>query len=83
MAESEAIPPPLEMGETMMMGLRLAEGVSASQFEVRFGAGLEDVYRDELIKLRGLGLLDWDGEMARLTARGRLLGNQVFQHFLP
>lgn len=81
--EAERIPRPLEMGETMMMGLRLAEGMRADRFQTRFGSGLEDVYREELTDLRKLGLLDWDGEVARLTERGRLLGNQVFQRFLP
>jgi oxygen-independent coproporphyrinogen-3 oxidase len=81
--ERETIPRPLAMGETMMMGLRLAEGVRGDRFQARFGVSLEDVYREEVIDLENLGLLDWDGEVARLTARGRLLGNQAFQRFLP
>jgi oxygen-independent coproporphyrinogen-3 oxidase len=28
------------------------------------------------------GLLDFDGARARLTARGRLISNEVFQEFL-
>jgi oxygen-independent coproporphyrinogen-3 oxidase len=82
-AEREAIALPLEVGETMMMGLRTAEGVHTTRFEARFGSSPEDIYGDELIELRALGLLDWDGEVARLTARGRLLGNRVFERFLP
>ena len=81
--EAEPIPPQLEMGETMMMGLRLMEGVSDARFRGSFGLGLEDVYGDELAEMQRLGLLTWDGEAARLTRRGRLLGNQVFQRFLP
>ena len=67
----------------MMMGLRLMEGVSDARFRGSFGLGLEDVYGDELAEMQRLGLLTWDGEAARLTRRGRLLGNQVFQRFLP
>jgi len=81
--ESEDIPPRLEMGETMMLGLRLAEGVSDARFRARFDQGLEATFGSELAALRDLGLLEWDGQVARLTARGRLLGNQVFQQFLP
>ena len=81
--DEEAISRPLEMGETMMMGLRLVEGVSEERFRSRFGQGLVDVFGAELRLLSGLGLLEWDGRAARLTPRGRLLGNQVFQHFLP
>jgi oxygen-independent coproporphyrinogen-3 oxidase len=72
----------LEMGETMMLGLRLAEGVTAERFAVRFGVALADVFGEELTKLSRLGLLAWDGEVARLTARGRLLGNRVFERFI-
>ncbi|HEY77047.1 MAG TPA: radical SAM family heme chaperone HemW [Thermoflexia bacterium] len=81
--EIETIPPRLEMGETMMMGLRLMEGVSDDRFRQRFGVGLADVYGSELTEMQRLGLLIWDGATARLTRRGRLLGNQVFQRFLP
>ena len=81
-AEMEEIDHRLEMGETMMMGLRLAEGVRAGVFEARFGEPMECVFGEELRELRELGLLEWDGRAARLTARGRLLGNQVFVRFV-
>ena len=79
---TEVIDQAMEMGETMMLGLRLAEGVTTAQFEARFGLALTDVYGDELTCLSRLGLLAWDGEVARLTARGRLLGNRVFERFI-
>jgi oxygen-independent coproporphyrinogen-3 oxidase len=66
----------------MMMGLRLAEGVEDARFRARFGVGLETIFGAELAQLQGLGLLAWGGHAARLTARGRLLGNQVFMCFL-
>jgi oxygen-independent coproporphyrinogen-3 oxidase len=72
----------LEMGETMMLGLRLAEGVRAERFEVRFQEALANVFGDELRELCNLGLLAWDGSVARLTARGRLLANRVFARFI-
>jgi oxygen-independent coproporphyrinogen-3 oxidase len=72
----------LEMSETMMMGLRLAEGVEADGFFARFGERLKAVYGSELGQLRALGLLQWDGRVARLTTRGRLLGNWVFERFV-
>jgi oxygen-independent coproporphyrinogen-3 oxidase len=81
-AETEPIDRRLEMGETMMMGLRLAEGVADARFRARFGVGLEAAFGESLAQLQSIGLLVWDGYVARLTARGRLLGNQVFMHFL-
>jgi len=75
-----------EMGETMMMGLRLLhEGVSAATFKARFGRSVKEVYGDEINRLIGLGLLEWGGgssDVLRLTERGYLLGNQVFSAFL-
>ena len=75
-----------EMGETMMMGLRLTqEGVSRIVFQNRFDQALVDVFGEEIDELLALGLLEWFGsgqEILRLTARGRLLGNQVFMRFI-
>ncbi len=82
-AEAETISPALELGETMMLGLRLAEGVTDAAFRVRFGLGLAEAYGAAIETYQRYGLLSWDGARVRLTARGRLLGNQVFGAFLP
>lgn len=81
-AECEQIEPATEMGETMMLWLRLAEGADALRFQERFGVELEAVFGQALAMLRESGLLEWDGCVARLTPRGRLLGNQVFLQFV-
>ncbi len=82
-AQSSVLTPSDAMGETMMMGLRLTrEGVASSEFKQRFGVALGERYRRELNRLRERGLLEWDGERARLTRAGRLLGNQVFLEFV-
>lgn len=71
-----------EMGEFMMVGLRLNEGVSYLDFASRFGLDLEDAYGPELEKTRGLGLIREESDRVQLTPRGRLLGNEVFAIFL-
>jgi oxygen-independent coproporphyrinogen III oxidase len=75
-----------EMGETMLMGLRLVrEGVSIDGFSNRFGQNIVDVFSDQVTHFISEGLLEWadeDGERLRLTSRGRLLGNQVFMSFV-
>ncbi len=77
-----------EMAETMMMGLRLDVGVSESGFRNRFGRALGDVYGPIIDSAQGQGLVEWRAEPGRgegrsvcLTARGRLLGNEVFSRF--
>jgi oxygen-independent coproporphyrinogen-3 oxidase len=82
--EEEAIDPALEMGETMMMGLRLLEeGVSFARFTRRFGVSMDDVYRSQIEGLITRGLLARTPDRIHLTKRGHLLGNQVFAEFLP
>jgi oxygen-independent coproporphyrinogen III oxidase len=85
-AEARQVTAREEMGEVMMMGLRLTrEGVPAQVFQERFNTSLEEVYAKEIRRLTGRGLLEWAGEDSRalrLTPRGRLLGNQVFMDFI-
>jgi oxygen-independent coproporphyrinogen-3 oxidase len=76
-----------EIGETIMMGLRLTqEGVSRRVFQARFGQELQALFPKQIQELTGFGLLEWfgegEGQCLRLTRHGRLLGNQVFYRFI-
>jgi oxygen-independent coproporphyrinogen-3 oxidase len=86
-----------DMGEFMMMGLRLTqEGVSRARFHARFGQELTEIFGQVIAGLIRSGLLEWAelatldeagalvqaGSTLRLTGRGRLLGNRVFSEFL-
>ncbi|MBK7456640.1 MAG: hypothetical protein IPJ46_23835 [Anaerolineales bacterium] len=80
-----------DMSEYMLNNLRLTNvGVSESDFRLRFGRGLLDVYPKEIEELVKNGLLEYaktsevlmTSEVYRLTKRGRLLGNQVFLRFV-
>ena len=81
--ESEAISPELEMAETAMLGLRLVGGVSLGDFARRYGRSFDDVFGSRLAETRALGLVEQQGDRLRLTDRGRLLGNEVFERVLP
>jgi oxygen-independent coproporphyrinogen-3 oxidase len=70
-------------GETMILGLRLCNGIALAEFEQRFGVSPLEEYADQMADLIQLGLLEVDGAAIRLTTRGRLLGNEVFERFLP
>ena len=80
--EDEAIGRATEMSETMLLGLRLMEGVSYARFAERFGEDMRAIYRSEIDELARLGLLYADQEGIRLAPRGYLLGNDVFERFL-
>lgn len=82
--EVEEINRALEMGETLMLGLRLIEeGVERTRFKERFEVELSEVYGMTIEQLIEQGLLESDEARIRLTACGRLLGNRVFGEFLP
>lgn len=83
LAQSAPVSAEDAMGETMMMGMRLVQaGVASADFQARFGVSLAERYGRELERLTARGLIEWDGERARLTPQGRLLGNLVFREFV-
>jgi oxygen-independent coproporphyrinogen-3 oxidase len=72
-----------DMQETMLTGLRLtAGGIALSGFSDRFGVDARVVFEQEIEKMIRYGLLEIEGDILRLTVRGRLLGNQVFMQFV-
>lgn len=72
-----------EIGETMMMGLRLTEeGVALAAFAQRFGQPLDERFGREIRQLTARGLVEITDGRLRLTRDGRLLGNQVFREFV-
>ena len=77
----ETIEQRLEMAETMMLGLRLEEGVSLEGFANRFDRVLLSVYADQVRELTSFGLLEQKDGVLCLTGQGRLLGNEVFLRF--
>jgi oxygen-independent coproporphyrinogen-3 oxidase len=83
LVSAEAVDDALAMAETVILGLRLTEGVSLSAFRERFATDLTERYTDHLPDLLRTGLLEMVDGCLRLTSRGRLLGNEVFQRFLP
>jgi len=79
----EEIGPELELCETVILGLRLSEGISLQGLSTRFGVDPLERYGPQVNELVALGLLDHSGGSMRLTRRGRLLGNEAFHRFLP
>lgn len=70
------------MDETVMLGLRLVDGLPLAQFNRRFGVHLMDVYPEIVQRLCSWELLEVTGDHLRLTPRGRMLGNRVLSEFL-
>ncbi len=82
-AESECVDAHTAMGETMMLGLRLREGISADTVEARFGIDPIRHFEVALERLIAQGLLTLEHRRLRLTHRGLLLANTALAEFLP
>ena len=74
------------MADSLIMGLRLAEGVRNRDFQARFGVNLHEVYGEAIKENAALGLLKtsgrWPDATIQLTERGKLLANEAFVRFL-
>ncbi|MBI2953522.1 MAG: radical SAM family heme chaperone HemW [Chloroflexi bacterium] len=77
-ASRESIDRNLEMAETLILGLRLADGVRRTAFRDRFGRNLDEVIGDALSRPGLDELIADDGERIALSPRGKLLANEVF-----
>jgi oxygen-independent coproporphyrinogen-3 oxidase len=82
-ASAEQMTAARAMAETVVLGLRLVEGLRLEEFRRRFGHELISVYGAQVQELEALGLLERANGCLRLTASARLLGNEAFQRFLP
>ncbi|WDL96327.1 radical SAM family heme chaperone HemW [Alicyclobacillus sp. ALC3] len=68
--------------DTMMLGLRLAEGVSKREFAKRHGQSMGAVFGQEIERLQRLNLLEWVGDRLRLTRQAWPIANAVFEAFI-
>ncbi len=81
-ASQESLSPEATMGETMMLGLRLLDGVPRESFRERFGIDPVDRFGPILARLSEWGLLDVDAHHIHLTRRGLMVADTVEAEFL-
>jgi oxygen-independent coproporphyrinogen-3 oxidase len=67
--------------ESFFLGLRLNRGVDLAALREEFGEAVRK-YDAAIAEVEAEGLLQREGDNIRLTARGRLLSNEVFQKFI-
>jgi len=68
--------------ETFFLGLRLTKGVDLKIAASEFGDSAVRTFSDSISQCTQLGLLEHEGDVIRLTPRGRLLSNEVFERFI-
>ena len=79
----EEIGPELALAETVILRLRLSEGVYADDIRHRFGIDILTHYGRQVEEMVVAGLMERTDGYIKLTRRGRLLSNEVFWRFLP
>ncbi len=71
-----------ELEESFFLGLRLAQGVSLRDLSAKFGEQALENFRGAIAELVEHGLIERREDILRLTSRGRMLSNDVFQRFI-
>jgi oxygen-independent coproporphyrinogen-3 oxidase len=68
--------------EALFLGLRMNEGVSLRVLRGQFGEAMVQDAMPALLEVREAGLLEMEADRVRLTARGRMVSNEVFSRLL-
>jgi len=68
--------------EAFFLGLRLTGGVDLQRVSGEFGVSAVAAFRPAIVELIKAELLEEQGNVIRVTPRGRLLSNEVFQRFI-
>jgi oxygen-independent coproporphyrinogen-3 oxidase len=68
--------------EAFFLGLRLNGGTDLAKVSADFGTSRVAALRPTMMELVQAGLLEQEEDRIRLTARGRLLSNEVFERFV-
>ena len=70
------------MEESFFLGLRLNRGLDPEEMSADFGSGTIARFEPVLEECIRQELLEMAGKKIRLTSRGRLLSNEVFEKFI-
>jgi oxygen-independent coproporphyrinogen-3 oxidase len=70
------------IGETLMLGLRLPEGVVLADVSARYGVDIRELFADELTSGVNAGLLEVADDVVRLTQHGTMFANDAMLLFI-
>ncbi|MGQ9499995.1 MAG: radical SAM family heme chaperone HemW [Dissulfurimicrobium sp.] len=79
---SEALDEDARFRESVVMGLRLVDGIQLKTFQREWGYDVLAYYKDELVWLVANGLIFHDAERLFLTRHGRRLANLVLSRLV-
>ena len=79
---SETLEPRQAMGETIMLGLRLLQGISIHQFEKRFQISFTNLFRNIISSLKEKELVVIEKDYLRLSKKGLFIADSVILEFI-
>ncbi|HWR16492.1 MAG TPA: radical SAM family heme chaperone HemW [Terriglobales bacterium] len=68
--------------EAFFLGMRTVRGVELEELAERYGTAANIAFREELAEMAEVGLIEVEDGYVRLTARGRLVSNEVFSRLI-
>src|SRR5215217_1273845 len=68
--------------EAVFLGMRLMRGIDIRRYRELFGVDLRDEHGEDLDRYYEAGLIEFAGDVVRLTRSGALLSNEVFAAFV-
>lgn len=80
--EEERLSPLESLGESLMLGLRMTDGVDLDTLSHRYGLDVTAEYAAHLRRMTELGLLRREGPRLSLTREGLPLANEVWAGFI-
>jgi len=68
--------------EAVFLGMRMMKGVDTREYKQLYGVDLREEHRDDFIQFEEAGLIEFEGDLVRLTRAGALMSNEVFASFV-
>lgn len=76
------VTPQKRLEETIFLGLRKTEGIEVKRFKQQYGIDIITYFSTEINRFIEAGLIEINNGFLKLTRKGLLLSNEVFQAFL-
>jgi oxygen-independent coproporphyrinogen-3 oxidase len=64
--------------EAVFLGMRLMRGINVGEYRRLFGVDIRSRYDQDLSKFSEAGLIEFNGDVLRLTRAGAVMSNEVF-----
>ncbi|BAM47229.1 radical SAM family heme chaperone HemW [Amphibacillus xylanus] len=71
-----------QIEEEMFLGLRKRTGVNKNAFKQKYNVTIDQIYQEQIHDLIARNWLEETSDYVRMTEKGQLFGNEVFQRFL-